>query len=73
MLSLFLLIEFLFFITILNCKILKNIIMFGKNDLIYFGSILLLNGKDRYVTESQIDEAIEVASIVFNKVLNDEN
>lgn len=47
--------------------------MFGKNDLIYFGSILLLSGKDRYVTDSQVDEAIEVASIVFNKVFTDEN
>ena len=47
--------------------------MFGKNDLIYFGAILLLNGKDRFITDSQIDEAVEVASIVFNKVFTDEN
>jgi len=46
--------------------------MFGKNDLIYFGSILLLGSKG-YIAESQIDEAIEVASIVFNKVFTDEN
>ncbi len=72
MLSLFLLIEFLFFITILNCN-LKSKFMFGKNDLIYFGAILLLNGKDRFITDSQIDEAVEVASIVFNKVFTDEN
>ena len=47
--------------------------MFSKNDLIYFGSILLLSGKDRFITDSQVDEAIDVASIVFNKVFTDEN
>ena len=72
MLSLFLLIEFLFFITILNYKILKKYSMFSKNDLIYFGSILLLSGKG-YITDSHVDEAIEAASIVFNKVFTDEN
>lgn len=47
--------------------------MLGEKDLIYFGSILLLSGKDRDITDSQVDKAIDIASIVFNKIFNDEN
>ena len=47
--------------------------MLSEKDLIYFGSILLLSGKDRDITDSQVDKAIDIASIVFNKIFNDEN
>lgn len=49
--------------------------MLGEKDLIYFGSILLLSGKDRDrdITDSQVDKAIDVASIVFNKIFDNEN
>lgn len=47
--------------------------MLGEKDLIYFGSILLLSSKDRDITDSQVDKAIDVASIVFNKIFDDEN
>ena len=47
--------------------------MLGEKDLIYFGSILLLSSKDRDITDSQVDKAIDIASIVFNKIFDDEN
>ena len=46
--------------------------MFGKNDLIFFGAMILLAGQgERFLTERQEDEAIEVAEDIFNKVFDE--
>ena len=47
--------------------------MLSEKDLIYFGSILLLSVKDRDITDRTVDKATDVASIVFNKIFDDEN
>ncbi len=46
--------------------------MFGKNDLIFFGAMILLAGQgDQFLTEQHENEAIEVAEDIFNKVFNE--
>lgn len=45
--------------------------MLSKNDLIYFGAMMLL-AKYEWVTDVNEDDAIEVARQMFDKVWNDD-